>query len=129
MTDQIAPDQQKAIDDLAQAVAHDLATGRAPALIAQDLVNQGWPPADAHGFVTRMQQAVQQYRNSALASAYAKHMAYGALWAIGGTVVTAITYEAASNGGTYVVAWGAILFGIIDFFRGLFGWLKYRMQG
>ena len=48
----------------------------------------------------------------------------GALWCGGGILVTVVTYLAAENspgGGTYVVAWGAILFGAIQFFRGLTG--------
>lgn len=49
-------------------------------------------------------------------------MLYGALWCIGGLVVTALTYSAASDGGTYVVAWGAVLFGAIQFFKGV--WQK-----
>ena len=48
-----------------------------------------------------------------------KNMIYGALWCIGGIVVTAVTYSAASGGGTYIVAWGAIIFGAIQFFYGL----------
>jgi hypothetical protein len=35
-----------------------------------------------------------------------------------------MTYGAASSGeggGTYVVAWGAIIFGALEFFAGLFG--------
>jgi hypothetical protein len=47
----------------------------------------------------------------------------------GGTVVTIATYSAAASsptGGRYIVAWGAIVFGIIDFFRGLFGWLENK---
>jgi hypothetical protein len=36
-----------------------------------------------------------------------------------GTAVTVLTYEAASGGGTYVVVWGAILFGAIQAIRGL----------
>ena len=48
-----------------------------------------------------------------------KNMLYGALWCIGGIVVTAATYDAAEPGGAYVVAWGAIVFGAIQFFRGL----------
>ncbi len=45
----------------------------------------------------------------------------GALWCVGGLIVTVVTYGAASGpgGGTYVVAWGAILFGGIQFCRGL----------
>jgi len=53
-----------------------------------------------------------------------KRMLHGALWCIGGVAVTAFTYMAAASGpggGTYVVAWGAIVFGAIQFFRGLTG--------
>lgn len=46
-------------------------------------------------------------------------MLQGALWCIGGTVVTVASYSAASSGGRYVVAWGAIVFGATPFFRGL----------
>jgi hypothetical protein len=49
-----------------------------------------------------------------------KDMLYGALWCIGGIVVTAATYSAAQNGGSYVIAWGTILFGGIQFLKGLF---------
>lgn len=37
-----------------------------------------------------------------------------------GLVITGLTYNAASAGGTYVLAWGPILFGIIYIIRGLF---------
>jgi hypothetical protein len=48
-------------------------------------------------------------------------MFYGAPWCIGGIAVTAVTDQAASNagGGTYIIAWGAILFGAVQFLRGL----------
>lgn len=48
-----------------------------------------------------------------------KDMIFGALWFFGGIIVTVATFSAASNGGTYVVAWGAIIFGAIQFFRGV----------
>lgn len=51
-----------------------------------------------------------------------KNMLFGALWCIGGILVTAWTYGVAasrSSGGHYIVAWGAIVFGAIQFFRGL----------
>jgi hypothetical protein len=51
-------------------------------------------------------------------------MLYGALWCIGGIVVTSLSYTSAANspsGGTYVVAWGAIVFGAVRFFQGLSG--------
>jgi hypothetical protein len=51
-----------------------------------------------------------------------RDMAIGCIICIIGIVVTFFTYTAASSnpgGGTYVVAWGAIIFGAIRFFRGL----------
>ena len=61
-------------------------------------------------------------RETKLAAAQ-KNMLVGGLWCIGGIVVTAMTYQAAvssPSGGTYFVAWGAILFGGIQFLKGLF---------
>jgi len=46
-------------------------------------------------------------------------MIIGGLFCIGGIAVTALTYSAAAGGGTYVVTWGAILFGGFRFFRGV----------
>lgn len=51
-------------------------------------------------------------------------MFHGAIWCIGGILVTFVTYAAAANspgGGTYIVAWGAIIFGARRFFQGLNG--------
>jgi hypothetical protein len=58
-------------------------------------------------------------RCEAVRAAGKKNMASGALWCIGGIVITVATYDAASPGGRYVIAWGAIVFGAIQFFRGL----------
>jgi len=49
-----------------------------------------------------------------------RNMAIGGVICLIGIVVTAATYSAASNGGHYVVAWGAIAFGALQFFKGLF---------
>jgi hypothetical protein len=46
------------------------------------------------------------------------NMFVGALWCIGGIVVTAVTYSAAQEGGTFVIAWGAIVFGAWQFLKG-----------
>lgn len=53
-----------------------------------------------------------------------KNMIYGALWCIGGIVVTVATYSAASGGGTYIVAWGAILFGGLQLLSGIYQYFK-----
>lgn len=42
----------------------------------------------------------------------------GALFFFGGLAITIVTFSAAEDGGSYVVAWGAILFGFIQMIRG-----------
>jgi len=49
-----------------------------------------------------------------------RNMAVGAIVCLIGIAVTAGTYSAASSGGHYVVAWGAIVFGAFQFLKGLF---------
>lgn len=95
-------------------------------------MGHGTDKHDATQFVEHVQDALDQYRRSPeargiMAGKYARHMLFGALWLIGGTIVTLGTYYAAGPGETYVVAWGAIAFGAIDFLWGLFNWLRYSV--
>jgi len=50
--------------------------------------------------------------------AYNGHMTVGIIALVIGVGVTAVSCVAASGGGTYIVAWGAILFGIVEILRG-----------
>ncbi len=43
----------------------------------------------------------------------------GGIVCVVGVVITASTYASAEGGGTYVVAWGGILFGGIQLLKGL----------
>lgn len=43
----------------------------------------------------------------------------GAIFLIGGIIVTAVSYSDAKPGGTYVVTYGAIIYGIIKIFMGI----------
>lgn len=131
MSEELTPEEQKAIDELSETVASELVQGKSKRMIVEELTEHGWPEGLANQFVNNIEQAIDAYKDSPegqqLANAYARHMIFGILWVAGGTVVTIATYQAAfaAGGGTYIIAWGAILFGIIDFFRGFFGWLKY----
>jgi hypothetical protein len=61
-------------------------------------------------------QTESERRNTAI-----KDIVVGALWCIGGIAVTAYTYQQAQQqgGGSYFVAWGAVLFGGFQFLKGL----------
>ena len=51
-----------------------------------------------------------------------KEINRGMLWVVGGVVVSAGAYLSADPGGSYVVFWGAPLFGVVKVWRG------YRMK-
>lgn len=48
-----------------------------------------------------------------------QNMMFGAIWCVGGIAVTLATRASATGGGVYIVAWGAIIVGGIQFFRGV----------
>ncbi|MBK6734100.1 MAG: hypothetical protein IPG61_08415 [bacterium] len=43
------------------------------------------------------------------------------IWLVGGIIVTVGSFAVAEDGGSYVVAWGAIAWGVIQVLRGLVG--------
>jgi hypothetical protein len=94
-----------------------LRSGVAPAAIEKSLIERGLDAEGAAVVVSNLKEA----KTKVLKGAGRKNMLYGALWCIGGIAVTALSYQAAANagGGSYVLAWGAILFGGIQFVRGL----------
>ena len=112
-------DQQQVRRAVYLAVFNGLRRGESAASAEKALVAKGLDQASASAVV----QGVQNF-NAAFAktikSAGGRSALFGALWCVGGTIVTVATYEAAQGGGTYVVAWGAIVFGAIQMLRGLF---------
>ena len=109
------PSQERIVEAVYAFAAEQMKNGASPQQIQTMLIEKGLDSESAATVVSNLTRV----RSEAIREAGKKNMLYGALWCIGGIVVTAATYSAASNGGTYVVAWGAIVFGAIQFFRGL----------
>ena len=90
--------------------------------IQQKLVSQGLDQEAAIAVVKNL----RKIRSKAFRNAAAKNMAIGAVVCLIGAVVTSVSYSAASEsptGGSYVVAWGAVAFGALQFLRGLYQWI------
>jgi hypothetical protein len=107
-----APDFERAF-----SYAKDvLRQGMPPAAVEEVLRAQGFDAATASGIVERADQSKNERR-----VAGRRHMITGAIVCAVGTVITVWSYTAAEEGGGghYVIAWGAIVFGAIQFFRGL----------
>lgn len=83
--------------------------------VKNTLVQQGLDEESAAIVVDNLEEQI----SAAKKERSQKDILYGSLWLVGGLAVTLFTYSSASGGGTYVVTWGAIIFGAIQLFRGL----------
>lgn len=81
----------------------------------KELEAQGLSEESARIIVDNLETQI----NEAKKSRANKDMLYGGLWFFGGLIVTIVSFSAASGGGSYVVAYGAIIFGGIQFFKGV----------
>ena len=109
---ELSPEQKEAVRAIYAYAARLMKDGQTGSQVEDALVQKGLGQEAASGVVANLIQA--------RAKAAKKNMLYGALWCIGGIIVTVVTLGmAVQGGGTYIVAWGAIIFGAIQFFRGL----------
>jgi hypothetical protein len=115
MTDQ-------AVQQIYDFAATLMRAGNKDKVVVAQLVERGLSEEQANIVVKNLKQA----RSKAYTQAGMRDMAIGAVICIIGIVVTVGTLSAArsNGGGSYVVAWGAILFGAAQFLRGVVNWLK-----
>lgn len=108
------PSEEEVVEAVYAFAAEQMQNGASEEEIVSMLEGEGLDQEAARKVVENL----TSMRSEALRSSGTKNMIYGALWCVGGIAVTVATYNAATSGGTYVVAWGAILFGAIQFIRG-----------
>lgn len=114
--DHSQPNPQQAIDAVYAFAAEQMHKGIPDADVQANLVARGLHWDLAVKVVADLAEARGLERRDEASN----DVVYGGLWCLGGLLVTALTYSSASNsGGTYVVAWGAILFGALQFLRGV----------
>jgi hypothetical protein len=107
--------QQKQ-ESLVDVAAMLVEKGASPTKAKQYLMEKGASAEDATKLFSRAVGAKKQAKR-----AEASHnMVVGGIWAVVGLAVTAGTYFAAAPGGTYFVASGAVIFGALQFFKGVF---------
>ena len=100
--------------------AENLRQGASRPQIVSTLVDRGLDNDSA----TKVVSNVTRAKRGAHREEGRKNMLLGALWCLGGIVVTAITLGLASDGGRFVVAYGAIAFGGFQFIAGLIQFLR-----
>jgi hypothetical protein len=99
----------------ARIAAELKAKGHDNDFIIESLRKEGYDDTTTLALIRVMEDGVSNARRSA----GQRNMLYGALWCIGGIIVTVATYSAASGGGRYFICYGAIIFGAAQFIKGL----------
>ncbi len=113
------PEVQKAVEAIYTYAATLLRSGKSAEEVEDALVEKGIERKTATVVVEKLTAAHAVTARADQKENGHSDMVIGGLIAVVGIVITAVTYSAASGGGRYVVAWGAIIFGAIRFFRGL----------
>jgi len=104
----------KTAETIYKYAAEMMQNGSTAEQIQDRLVEKGLDKLSASIVVQNLMNAQLQAINEGAK----KNMLYGALWCIGGIVFTVSSYSDANPGGTFTIAWGAILFGAIQFIKG-----------
>jgi hypothetical protein len=106
---------QQFVREVYQRAANLANAGKSKDKIQTELKEMGVSESTASVVIENTFRALKKAHREA----GARNVFVGAAWCVGGVVVTALTYQLASGGGTFIVAWGAILFGGIQVLRGL----------
>jgi hypothetical protein len=111
------PTPEQVAEAAYDVAAEQILRGGNPSEIQASLTQRGMDTQAAATVVAQLKQERAQARKVAAQ----QNMFYGAFWCIGGIAVTVTTFQFAAGmgGGTFIIAWGAILFGAIQFLRGL----------
>ena len=104
----MTPEQQ--VERLAEIVAERLDDGWSRRAMATYVTEAGFAPDDAVAFVEHVYtvRRARHWRGGLLS------VLFGVALIAVGTGVTAYTYAAAERGGTYVVWWGLIVWGLVQ---------------
>ena len=114
------PSEEEIVREVYEFAAQQMESGMSDQQIRNSLIENGLDRESAMIVVSNL----VKMRSEAIGAAARKEMLYGALWCIGGTAVTVGTYSITPNGGPFIIAFGAIIFGVIQFFRGLVQWIR-----
>ena len=112
---ELTAEEQQAIDSVYNFAAQLVGDGHSKQQVADALMQEGVDSEAAHAVARN----IWQMKKSAVRKAGLKHVVIGGLWFVGGLAVT-IGTMAASDGGGFVVAYGAVIIGGLQMLYGFF---------
>jgi hypothetical protein len=121
MSQPASEEQRHKLQQLYRYTADQMRMGYSRQDIVKDLESKGLQRQDAQTVYEQLSAARDQALQKAHRDAALQKMAWGAIIFIVGVAITLGTYGAvAKSGGSYTIAYGAILVGGFRFFQGLY---------
>lgn len=111
-------EEKEAVEAVYRYAASLMSEGKNDHQIVTALTDQGLDKESAAVVTDALRKQFNQEMGGVNKKQGSRNMLYGMLWAVGGTIVTVATFSAASGGGTYIVTYGAIIGGVIQFIVG-----------
>jgi hypothetical protein len=112
--------QQQDLSGLFEYAAMELASNKSNQVIEKSLMNRGVSLETAREIIKEAKRALKGARREK----YKKRMTRGFSLIVVGVIITGCTFAFADSlGGRFVLFYGAIIFGVIDFVVGLVGWV------
>jgi hypothetical protein len=111
-----APPTQKQLDDAWDTATTMVSSGVAPQTIYEIITGKGIPHQQAMDIISRAR--TQTDTTTGEVSDGKQDILYGALWLGGGLIITIGTYMMASNGGSYFITYGPVIYGVFRIIRG-----------
>lgn len=110
------PPTQKQLDDAWDTATTMVSSGVAPQTIYEIITGKGIPHDQAMNIINRAR--TQTDTTTGEVSDGKQDILYGALWLGGGLTITIGTYMMASNGGSYFITYGPVIYGLFRIIRG-----------
>ena len=114
-----APTEEQVMVALMRFAAEEAAKGRKRSQVADELTRKGVP----YDIAAQIVETVFGYRSELKRKEGLKGIGCGLIMLVVGGIITAITYSAASGGGTYIVTTGLFIVGAITLIVGFIRWI------
>lgn len=114
----LTPEERQTVDAIYIFAAQMMKQGAAEQQIEKALIERGLPQDAARVVIANLSRVRRETRGKA----GMRNMGMGAVVFVIGLVITLGSYASAAaspSGGSYMIAYGAIIFGAIQFFQGL----------
>lgn len=122
--------QQDNLGAWERIITDNLTKGKSLPEVIAFMVKSGWTEEDAQNLASSLAQrmylgrSIAELQKREKARSYRNRMIRGLIWTVVGLIITGATYLFTEPGGKFVICWGAVLFGVIDFLVGFFGWIN-----